>query len=226
MLRDRLRSILRPQGGSPEYPVNGAGPHTAADLDRPLRAEDFRPRHSNGLDQFFSYIKGESGLSLLDLAGANQANVSYITNLGHRIYSEDFLRSLRFATNGDGIPHIEQFMSQNLAHEENSFDGVLVWDVLEYLSAPMLAVTIERLFRITKPGSYLLAVFQAQEKADVVPQYSFRIQDSKTLMVADRGMRKPEQVFNNRSLEKLFANFESLKFFLSRDKLREVIVRR
>ena len=107
-----------------------------------------------------------------------------------------------------------------------SFDGVLVWDALEYLSAPMLTATVERLFRIAKPGSYLLAVFQAQEKAVSVPQYSFRIQDSKTLLVADRGTRKPEQVFNNRSLEKLFQKFESLKFFLARDKLREVIVRR
>ena len=44
--------------------------------------------------------------------------------------------------------------------------------------------------------------------------------------VADRGIRKPAQVFNNRSLEKLFQEFESLKFFLARDKLREVIVRR
>ena len=45
-------------------------------------------------------------------------------------------------------------------------------------------------------------------------------------LVADRGPRKPEQIFNNRSLEKLFQGFESLKFFLARDNLREVIVRR
>ena len=90
----------------------------------------------------------------------------------------------------------------------------------------MLAATVDRLFHIVKPGSYLLAVFQSQEKVQSVPQYSFRIQDSKTLLVADRGPRKPEQIFNNRSLEKLFQGFESLKFFLARDNLREVIVRR
>jgi 2-polyprenyl-3-methyl-5-hydroxy-6-metoxy-1,4-benzoquinol methylase len=195
-------------------------------VDRIVRLEDFKSRNSNALDQFFSYIKGESGLSILDLAGANQANVTFITGLGHRIYSEDFLRSLHFAANGSGQPHLDSFLKQNLNHADASFDGVLVWDVLEYLSAPMLAATVERLFRIAKPGSYLLAVFQAQEKTAAAPQYSFRIQDSKTLLVADRGTRKLEQFFNNRSLEKLFHNFESLKFFLTRDKLREVIVRR
>jgi len=216
---------MQSQSGLPELPADGRG--VSADLsERILKPEDFVSRHSNGLDQFFSYIKGESGLSILDLAGVNQANVSFITNLGHRIYSEDFLRGLRLASNGDPQPRVEAFLSQNLNHREASFDGVLAWDVLEYLSAPLLAATVERLARIVKPGSYLLAVFQAQEKVESVPQYSFRIQDSKTLLVADRGRRKPEQVFNNRSLEKLFQGFESLKFFLARDKLREVIVRR
>jgi hypothetical protein len=218
--------MLGSHPGSPEILASAQRNGSLSDPERKLKAEDFKPRHSNGLDQFFSYIKGESGLSILDLAGANQSNVSFITNLGHRIYSEDFLRSLRFATNGDGQPHLDSFLSTNLNHPESSFDGVLVWDVLEYLSPPLLAATIDRLLRITKPGSYMLAVFQAQEKAESVPEYSFRIQDSKTLLVADRGRHKPEQVFNNRSLEKLFHDFESLKFFLAKDKLREVIVRR
>jgi hypothetical protein len=216
---------MQSQSGMPELSAVGRGA-SAFPSDRILKPEDFVSRHSNGLDQFFSYIKGESGLSILDLAGANQANVSFITNLGHKIYSEDFLRGLQQGGNGEAQPRVDAFLSQNLSHTDAMFDGVLAWDVLEYLSAPLLLATVERLARITKPGSYLFAVFQAQEKAESVPQYSFRIKDSKTLLVADRGQRRPEQIFNNRSLEKLFHGFESLKFFLARDKLREVIVRR
>jgi len=74
-----------------------------------VTAADFVQRNSNGLDQFFSYIKGETGLSILDLAGVNQSNVSFITGLGHKIYSEDFLRSLRLAANGDPYPRVETF---------------------------------------------------------------------------------------------------------------------
>lgn len=226
MLRERFRALIQSQSGSYETPVGARQPGASSASERPLKPEDFLARNSNGLDQFFSYIKGESGLSILDLAGANQANVSFITNLGHRIYSEDFLRSLRLNVNGDPQPRIEAFLDDNLNHPESFFDGVLVWDVLEYLSAPLLSATVERLSRIVKPGSYLFAVFQAQDKAESVPQYSFRIQDSKTLLVAERGRRKPEQMFNNRSLEKLFQEFDSLKFFLAKDKLREVIVKR
>ena len=45
------------------------------------------------------------------------------------------------------------------------------------------------------------------------------------LQVAQQGSRHPAQLFNNRSLEKLFGPFESVKFFLTRERLREVIVK-
>jgi len=31
------------------------------------------------------------GLTLLDLAGANQSTVAFITDLGHRLYSDDLI---------------------------------------------------------------------------------------------------------------------------------------
>jgi hypothetical protein len=47
----------------------------------------------------------------------------------------------------------------------------------------------------------------------------------KTLQVAQSGTRQPAQLFNNRRLEKLFNTFGSVKFFLTRERLREVIVK-
>ena len=55
---------------------------------------------------------------------------------------------------------------------------------------------------------------------------AFRIADNKTIVLSERGVRPAGQVFNNRNLEKLFGKFESVKFFLTRESLREVIVRR
>ena len=77
-----------------------------------------------------------------------------------------------------------------------------------------------------RPGSDLLAVFHAEERAETIPTYSYRIQDRRTSDAGFASQRRPAQFFNNRSLEKLFQDFESVKFFLTRDHLREVIVRR
>jgi hypothetical protein len=78
-----------------------------------------------------------------------------------------------------------------------------------------------------KPKGYLLAIFHSAERKQTVPCYSFRIQDPRTLQVGRHGQRTAsQQLFNNRSLEKLFRKFDSVKFFLTRDNLREVIVRK
>lgn len=190
-------------------------------------------RHSNGLEQFFGYIQGEKGLNLLDLSGASQANIAFITELGHRLYSEDLLQSLDLAF-GDGDFYANQsdparldpFLRQCLNFPESSFDGALVWDTLEFLAPPLLKAVVERLGRCLRPRSYLLAMFHADERAQVIPAFSYRISNASALLLAPRGMRSPAQFFNNRSVEKLFQSFESVKFFLSRDALREVIVKR
>jgi hypothetical protein len=189
-------------------------------------------RPSRGLEQFFAYLRDQAGLSVLDLAGASQQNINFITNLGHRLYSEDFVRTLDDVFGGADAGdqanqgRIDQFLRQTLNFENEQFDGVLVWDVLQYMTPALLTATLDRLRTIVRPHAYLLAYFHADEKAQQVPFYSFRIKDSQSLMLAQRGTRKPAQIFNNRSLEKLFQKFESVKFFLTKEQLREVIVRR
>jgi hypothetical protein len=223
MLPERFRTMFR---GS----ATAASPHPAG--GRLTEKELSVTRQSRGLEQFFSYINDQVGLSILDLAGVTQENVSFVTDLGHKLYTQDFLRSLDDVFGADEIQEqsnagrIEHFLEQNLDFKENTFDGVLIWDVMQYLSPALLNATIQRLHEIVRPRSYMLAFFNADEKMVYSPSTTFRIHDKSTLQLAQRGVRKSAQVFNNRSLEKLFGQFESVKFFLTRESLREVIVKR
>jgi len=227
-----LKNILRGGRGGPPP----SGPPPAANpkrgQSRIARGEDsIGTRQSRGLEQFFGYIRDQSGLTILDLGGATQQNVNFITNLGHRLYSEDFLQILHEAfgvsdTVDQSNPgRIEYFLRQTLDYPEGKFDGVLVWDVLEYLEPPLLAAVVERLHKIVRRKSYMLAFFHSDLKLEAVPFYTFRIQEVSQLQVAQQGTRRPTQLFNNRSLEKLFGRFESVKFFLTKENLREVIVK-
>lgn len=172
-------------------------------------------------------------MRLLDLAGASQNNIDFLTSLGHRLYSDDIVRALDaafgtedFLESQSDAARAEFFLQQTLDFPEESFDGALLWDTLQFLAPPLLQLTVDRLYRILRPGAYLLAFFNADEKLKTVPVSSYRISDRKTLLLVPRGQTRPAQFFNNRSLEKMFQNFQSLKFFLTRDHLREVIVRR
>jgi SAM-dependent methyltransferase len=225
-----LRNLLRGSRGGGPPADNGSGRPPVPSRVVPAK-DGMSTRSSRGLEEFFGHIHGQSGLTLLDLGGATQQNVDFITDLGHRLTSENFLQILGEVSGADGLAtqsnpgRIEYFLRQALDFPDQTFDGVLTWDVLEYLTPALLAAVVERLHRIVRPGSYLLAFFHADDKLEAVPHYAFRIQDVKTLQVSQQGMRKPVQLFNNRSLEKLFARSESVKFFLTKDRLREVVVK-
>ena len=232
MLSDRLKSMWRGHrdnaaGASPAP----SGSHPVIPGLRHQNSGRASTRPSRGLEEFFAYIHGQSGLTILDLGGATQQNVTFITDLGHRIYSENFLQILNETFGADGSAEqsnagrIDYFLRQALEYPEAHFDGVLIWDVLEYLEPALLLAVVERLRKIVRRKSYMLAFFHSDHKLEAVPSYTFRIQQVNLLHVTEAGARQPAQFFNNRSLEKLFGSFESVKFFLTREHLREVIIK-
>jgi len=195
-------------------------------------------RQSHGLDQFCASLEERPGMSILDLAGASQATVSFVTNYGHRLYSDDFVRQMDLvfgagSNSGDDFFEnqanpllVSDFFATALNFEDESFDGALVWDSLQFLASPLLQAVVAKLRRILRPGANLLALFHTEERIESIPTFAYRVHDHRTIQMTSRSQRRPAQIFNNRSLEKLFQDFHSVKFFLTRDRLREVIVKR
>lgn len=238
MLPEKLRSIFRRESG-PAYgsqlasPAPGGVTLSANGLQvrKPAKREPPVQRQSRGLEQFFFNIRDVVGLSILDCAAANQENINFLVDLGHKIYSQDLVRSLDEAFGVDpaeqtNVGRIDYFLRQNFDYPSGTLDGVLLWDSLQFMAPALLNEVVDRLYDVMTPKSYLLAFFTAKERATEAPSYGFRIVDNKTILLSDRGSRPAGQVFNNRNLEKLFGKFESVKFFLTRESLREVIVRR
>jgi hypothetical protein len=238
LLPEKLRSIFRRESSPVSTPVRSSSngtpapaPRGSLTLRKPGRKEPPSKRSSRGLEQFFFSIRDVVGLSVLDCAGANQDNINYLIDLGHKVYSQDLVLNIEESfgldiANQVNPGQIESFLKQNFEYPAGTFDGVLLWDALQFMSPALLTATVDRLYDVMRPGAYLLAFFTAVERASEVPSYSFRIADNKSIMVTDRGLRETGQVFNNRTLERLFGKFESVKFFLTRENLREVIVRR
>jgi hypothetical protein len=230
-MQDKFRSLFNKQS-EPPAPVRAPSQISSTlPFLKAAAREAPSERHSRGLEQFFFNLQGQVALSILDLAGASQQNIDFLTSLGHKLYSADVVRSMAecFGDEPAGQTNpgrIEYFLRSNFDYPPDTFDGILLWDSLQFMGPALLNATVERLAEIMRPKSYLLAFFTVDDKLREVPSHGFRIQDDKTLLVSQRGMRPSGQVFNNRSLEKLFGKFESVKFFLSRDNLREVIARR
>src|SRR5213075_691250 len=109
--------------------------------------------------------------SILDMSGASQANISFITGLGHRISSDDLVGTMEecfgpdFIEGQQAAANAQRFLDQTLTFPDQHFDGVLVWEALQFLSTPLLEQTVAQLFRVMRPGGLMLVFFNADEKA-------------------------------------------------------------
>jgi hypothetical protein len=104
---------------------------------------------------------------------------------------------------------------------------------------------VGRLWSVLKPGGMLLAFFHTRDAGPDSPCHRFHIVGGDTLEMTKIVLRKEarraaagagraatstsdgfqlQRVFNNRHIENLFHDFASIKFFLARDNIREVLV--
>jgi hypothetical protein len=218
-------------GGKKKLSGDAAAPAPTPIPDKPDTRE--LSRQSSALDQFFQAFHGQAGLMVLDLGVSNQDNTDFFNALGHKLRYDNFVRSLDesfgggdFYANQEDEDRIEEFQAKVLNFDDDSLDGVLVWDALQYLSPAMLEGAVSQMHSILHKGGQLLTVFHTDEKLVEIPSYSYRIQSQNRVKLVSRTQRKPAQFFTTRSLEKLFRNFDQVKFFLTQDSLREVIVRK
>ena len=188
-------------------------------------------RTSSGLAELDKATRANESMSVLNLGPTSPGNISYFTNLGHGIYSEDVLAASKedgYLVDSDGVKRFdaEKFFKENLVPAGRTFDIALCWDVFDYMEEAALAPLIERVYSLLKPGGYLLAFFHSQSGQQKSPYYRYHITGTGTLDM-QLGPPFPQmRTLNNRKVEELLKQFSAVKFLLARDNLREVLARK
>ncbi len=188
------------------------------------------PRRSSGLNEFTRALAGQEGLRILDLGITSPVNIARLTGLGHKVYTEDVLAasadpSFVLATeNGKPMYDVPRFLADNLVFEKELFDAILCWDIPDYLPEAFVKPMVERFHSVMKPGGILLAFFHTRDAGPDAPCYRYHLTGPDTLELHLGPRFRLQRVFNNRHIENLFRDFASLKFFLARDNVREVLV--
>jgi hypothetical protein len=187
-------------------------------------------RRSIGFSEFLKWMAREEGLSVLDLGSTSPANITFFIGLGHRFHQEDLLRLASdkslIVSNGQGEKtfDVDRFLAENLRFERQEFDAVMFWDLADYLPEPLVKPVIERIHVGMKAGAILFSFFHTKDAGAQVPFYRYNIASKDTLEMQPSTPYKLQRVFNNRHVENLFRDFSSIKFFLGRDNIREVLV--
>jgi len=206
-------------------------------------------RRSSGLGELARLWDSESPLCVLDLGSTSATNITFFTERAHKIYSEDLLVASTEPTlvtkdeQGNTVLDSRKFLAENLQYPAAHFDVVLCWNLADYLDETLVRPVMGRLWSVLKPGGMLLAFFHTKDAGPDSPCYRFHIVGKDTLEMQRIIMRREtrrgptgavhtavvdgfrlQRVFNNRHIETLFRDFASIKFFLARDNVREVLV--
>ena len=200
-------------------------------------------RRSSGFAEITKLLASDEPLCVLDLGSTSAANIRYLTERGHRIYSEDLLEAstdpalVTKDEHGNQILDSKQFLAENLQYSPAQFDVVLFWNLADYLDESLVKPIIARLWTLLKPTGVLLAFFHTREAGPEAPCYRYHVASDDSLELQHINLRPDarksagptagfhlQRVFNNRHIENLFRDYSSIKFFLARDNVREPLV--
>jgi hypothetical protein len=195
-------------------------------------------RVSNGLKEFLAHLGDEKNPRILDLGQVSQATLTFFIEKGFKVTTEDSLRSwkefltaeeegLRLAPVGNGGQKIsqaylaEKFLETGLRYPDESFHGVLAWDLFDYFDSELLPRAMERLYSLLHPSGVVLAMFHSKAAERF---HRYRIVDTQTIEVLPAAtLAVHAHVFQNREILDLFGKFRSSKTFVGRDQLREAL---
>ena len=195
------------------------------------RAHPRIPRRSTGFQQFTRATLKPEGQNILDLGPTSPANIQFITGCAHKAYNEDLLTAAQDPSfiipgeePGTKVFDAKHFLSENLMYERGTFDAVLLWDLCDYLPEALVKPVVDRIFNITKEKGLLVGFFHTKDAGPDAPYYRYHIANPETLELQVGPKFQLQRVFANRHIENLFRDYSSLKFFLGKDNIREVLI--
>ncbi len=191
-------------------------------LEVPVVSDPIFP--TKAFPQFLSCMGERESPVILDFGPGLGSNVNYFgEQFSCKLIIEDLYSDLeRFSQEGN-LGEFSKFLATCLNQIDSSVDGILCWDLLDYLERPAARVLGEQVVRLLRPGGAALGFFSTLDtptrqytKYLVVDEVSLRHR----AYPATRG-RQP--VLLNREIVRLFSGLNVMESFLLRVNAREVL---
>ena len=182
------------------------------------------------LPRFLATLGSKHEPVLLDLGSVVGSNVSFFgEELGCKIFVEDLSADIdRHAKDGT-LGRLPEFLSTRFSQPAESVDGILCWDLFDYLDKPAAQALAAQLSRVLKPEGVLVAFFATAAPADdALPSYArYVVEDARTLQSrAHPAVRAKQRPLQNRDIQMMFGSLTIAEQFLLKTHMREVLFRK
>jgi hypothetical protein len=212
-----LLDRLAPRKSEPDDRRQGS---SSARADDPVFA-------TKALQKFLTTLTSRTTPVLLDLGPVVGSNVSFFgEQLGCKIFVEDIFADADRHVRDDKLDQLPAFLSKRLPQADGEVDGILCWDLFDYLDRPAAHALAAQLTRVLRPDGALLGFFGSAPPQ--APQYTkFIIVDDVNLKYRSYPAARGRQgILQNRDISRLFPDLRVSESFLLKTNLREVLFRK
>lgn len=164
---------------------------------------------------------------LMDLGPVVGSNISFFgEELACRIFVEDLFALVETHASAGTRDTLGDALVSRLTREPGSIDGILCWDLFDYLdkqSAPKLAAALVGLL---KPGGVLYAFFG--QKPETLTHYNRFVVEARDRMVLKPApaTATPRHVLVNRDINRMFEGLTVTESVLLKSNARETMFRK
>jgi Methyltransferase domain len=182
---------------------------------------------TKALRKFLTTLTSHESPVLLDLGPVVGGNVTFFgEQLGCKIFVEDIFADLDRHVRAGTLDALPAFLKARFPQADGSVDGVLCWDVIDYMDRAAAQALATELTRVLRPEGALLGFFGTAQARD--SRYTkYVIVDEVNLKHRPYPAARGRQaILLNRDIIRLFHGLRVSDSFLLQNNLREILFRK
>jgi len=182
------------------------------------------PHHTSGVLRVFTeQIEKVQDAQVLDLGPVCTENISFFAKRVKRLFVCDMFIRLDSA-HRSGLPLRQVW--KHLDYPSRNFDGIMLWDLIDYLDNDEAHYLLDLCHTMLKPAGMLLAVVQNQCAVTSKTNSYAVVGDFGVCLRPQPHLRLLWRKRHNRALLDIAAPFTPIKWYIYRDGIREILLKR
>jgi predicted SAM-dependent methyltransferase len=216
-----LSDLLKWGGKRLEQAQAGAARGVSAQTDEPVVG-------SKAFPKFLSALNSRPSPVLLDFGPVIGTNVEFFGDrLGCKLFIEDIIGDIDRHTRAGTLDALPKAFETRFRHADASVDGILCWDVFDFLDKHAAPALARQVIRMLRPGGAVLALFTVANKQEHASFTKYEIVDEANLRHRQHaGVGGVKKVLQNRDIIRMFEGLAVSDSFLLKSNTREMLLRR
>ena len=183
---------------------------------------------SKALQKFIGALSHNDAPVLVDFGPVIGTNVAFFgEHLGCKLYIEDLATEIDKHTRERSRDLLPETLARKFTMADGSVDGVLCWDIFDYLEPAAARALAHEVVRVLRPGGAVLGFF-CTKPVDRVPFTKYEILEASSSLRhrPHPGSGGPKFVLQNRDIIKMFDGLFVSESFLLKSNTREILLRK